>query len=36
MDGKSAYTCRKSYLDTLLDNMKIYSDISKEFTTNWS
>ena len=36
VDGKSAYTCRKSYLDTLLNNMKIYSDTSKEFTTNWS
>lgn len=36
VDGKSAYTCRKSYLDTLLNNMKIYSDTSQDFTTNWS
>lgn len=35
VDGKSAYTCRKSYLDTLLKNMQIY-DTSEDFTTNWS
>ena len=35
-DGKSAYTCRKTYLDTLLNNMNIYDDTSQDFTTNWS
>lgn len=35
VDGESAYTCRKSYLDTLRNNMEIY-DTSKDFTTNWS
>ncbi len=34
-DGQSAYTCRKSYIDTLLHNMEIY-DTDEEFTTNWS
>lgn len=35
VDGKSAYTCRKSYLDTVRSNMEIY-DTDEEFTTNWS
>ena len=35
VDGVSAYTCRKTYLDTLLHNMQIY-DTSEEFITNWS
>lgn len=35
VDGQSAYTCRKSFLDVLRKNMDIY-DTDQEFTTNWS
>lgn len=36
VDGQSAYTCRKSFLETLESNMEIYEDTDTEFTTNWS
>lgn len=36
VDGQSAYTCRKSFLDVLKSNMEIYEDTDQEFTTNWS
>jgi hypothetical protein len=35
VNGKSAYTCRRSYLDTLLRNMEKY-DTEEDFATNWS
>lgn len=35
VDGKSAFTCRKSFLDTLEYNMGIY-DTDEEYKTNWS
>lgn len=35
VDGKSAYTCRKSYLDTLRQNMEKY-DTDEDFALNWS
>lgn len=35
VDGKAAYTCRRSFLDVLKNNMAIY-DTDEKFTTNWS
>ncbi len=34
VDGQSAYTCRRSFIDTLLNNMDIYYT-DEEFATNW-
>lgn len=35
VDGKPAYTCRKSYLDVLTKNIGVY-DSNEEFTLTWS
>ncbi len=35
VDGQSAYTCRRSFLTTLEDNMDIYYDDDEEFAVNW-
>ncbi len=36
IDGQAAYTCRRSFLTTLQNNMDIYEDTDTDFTTNWS
>lgn len=35
IDGEPRFYCRKSYVDTLLSNMKIYDDAEKEFVMSW-
>ena len=35
IDGEARFRCRKSYVDTLISNMKIYNDADKEFTMSW-
>ena len=35
VNGKVLYRCRKSYVTTLIENLKIYDDTSKEFTMTW-
>ena len=35
IDGEVRFRCRKSYVDTLISNMKIYEDFDKEFTMSW-
>ena len=35
IDGEARFRCRKSYVDTLISNMKIYEDTDKEFTMSW-
>ncbi|MBQ5339165.1 MAG: DUF4340 domain-containing protein, partial [Oscillospiraceae bacterium] len=35
VDGEARFRCRKSYVDTLISNMKIYNDADKEFTMSW-
>ena len=35
IDGEARFRCRKSYVDTLIANMKIYEDKDKEFTMSW-
>lgn len=35
IDGEARFRCRKSYVDTLIANMKIYDETDKEFTMSW-
>lgn len=35
VDDHVSFSCRKSYVDTLIENMKIYYDTDKEFTMTW-
>lgn len=35
IDGEARFYCRKSYVDTLLSNLKIYDDADKEFVMSW-
>ena len=35
VNGKVLYRCRMSYVTTLIENLKIYEDTSKDFTMTW-
>lgn len=36
VDGRTAYTCRRSYLTALQNNMDIYDNYDEDFATTWS
>ena len=36
VDGQAAYTCRRSYLTTLQNNMDLYENTEEDFSSNWS
>ncbi|MBR4201823.1 MAG: DUF4340 domain-containing protein [Oscillospiraceae bacterium] len=35
VNGEIRFRCRKSYVDTLIENMKIFDDADKEFSMTW-
>lgn len=35
VNGEVCFKCRKSYVETLIENMQIYNDTSKDFNMTW-
>ncbi|MBP0967388.1 MAG: hypothetical protein J5722_07125, partial [Oscillospiraceae bacterium] len=35
VNGDVRFRCRKSYVETLISNIKIFDDTDKEFTMTW-
>ena len=35
VDGEIRFRCRRSYVDTLIENLKIFDDADKEFSMTW-
>ena len=35
VNGRVRFTCRKSYVDVLVENLKIFDDAEKELTMTW-